>query len=122
MTGRQADHDDGVLERYLDALLDELVVAWRGHPRQIRHQMAEAEAHLRDATAEGIARGLDEPDAEADAVARFGPMRALAAAEAQRRRRSMPQVVVDCLVSGWWLGALGALAVGVSGFFRWRWY
>jgi hypothetical protein len=61
-------HDDPV-EDYLDRLL----VTLNGHPRQVRQTLAEVEAHLRDAVAEGIAAGLPEADAGAAAVQRIGP-------------------------------------------------
>jgi hypothetical protein len=53
------------VEDYLDQLLTSL----SGSPRQVRHTLAEVEAHLRDAVAEGMAEGmadgLPEPDAQA---------------------------------------------------------
>lgn len=111
MSGSPAAFDPSPVEAYLDQLL----VALRGHPRQIRHQLAEAEAHLRDASAEGVARGLTQDEAETEAVARFGPADILSAAEAHRQHRSMADIVTDGVRAGWWLGSLGAIAVGISG-------
>ena len=45
-----------IIEDYLDRLL----VSLTGSPRQIRHTLAEVEAHLREAVAEGVAAGLPE--------------------------------------------------------------
>ncbi len=102
---------DSPVEDYLDDLLG----AAPGPAREVRALLAEADAHLRDATAEGTARGLTPLEAELEAVARFGPVRSLAAAEA--RRQSLPVVVLarHIVASGLLLGAIGALAVGVSG-------
>ena len=46
-----ADAPSDPIEDYLDRLL----VSLSGSPRQVRHTLAEVEAHLRDAVAEGIA-------------------------------------------------------------------
>jgi hypothetical protein len=103
---------DSPVEAYLDRLHVELSTI---EPRQARHMMAEAEAHLRDAVADAMARGLDEPEAEAEAVRRFGD--AAGVARAERRRPRLPvAVAVRALVSsGLLLGGLGAVAVGLSG-------
>lgn len=82
MTSPEWIGEDSPVEVYLD----ELLLVLPGTPRQIRHQLAETEAHLRDATAEGVARGLTEIQAEADAVARFGPCQLIAGAEAGAQR------------------------------------
>lgn len=102
---------DSPVEDYLDRLLG----AAPGPPREVRALLAEAEAHLRDATAAGIASGLSLRQAEEQAVARFGPVRTVTAAEG--RRQSLPLAVVtrQVISSGLLLGAIGALAVGVSG-------
>jgi len=59
-----------LIEEYLDRLL----VSLTGSPRQIRHTLAEVETHLRDAAAEGIAAGLPEQAAQAQALAQIGPV------------------------------------------------
>ena len=64
---------DDLVEDYLDRLLTSL----SGSPRQVRHTLAEVEAHLRDAVAEGLADGLPEAEAQAWAVARMGPVSAV---------------------------------------------
>jgi len=57
-----------LIEEYLDRLL----ISLTGSPRQIRHTLAEVETHLRDAVAEGIAAGLPEQAAQAQALAQIG--------------------------------------------------
>jgi hypothetical protein len=71
MTSSAPDEPTGdLIEEYLDRLL----VSLAGSPRQIRHTLAEVEAHLRDAVAEGIAAGLPEQAAQAQALERIGPL------------------------------------------------
>jgi hypothetical protein len=73
MTGGNADAPGDLIEDYLDRLL----VSLSGSPRQVRHTLAEVEAHLRDAVAEGIAAGLPEETAQAQALERIGPVHAV---------------------------------------------
>jgi hypothetical protein len=77
--------------------------------------LSEAESHLRDATAEGMASGLSQAEAEYDAVARFGTVRSVAAAEARRSSVPLAALVRQVGASGLLLGAIGGIAVGVSG-------
>jgi hypothetical protein len=103
-------------ESPIEAYLDELVTGLSTrHPRQLRDLLAEAEAHLRDDAAAGMAAGLSGHAAELAAVERFGAASDLAAAE--RRRLVTPlwalarQFVLTAVV----LGGIGAMAVGASG-------
>ena len=64
MTRHAADAPADAVEDYLDRLL----VTLSGSPRQVRYTLAEVEAHLHDAVAEGMAAGLTEPEAQAQAV------------------------------------------------------
>src|SRR5262249_44819515 len=61
----------------IEASLDRLLVPLGGSPRQVRHTLAEVEAHLRDAVAEGMAAGLPEETAQAQALERIGPVHAV---------------------------------------------
>jgi hypothetical protein len=97
----------------IDQYLDELFVESRRlAARQARALMAETEAHLYDARDEGLAGGLGPEQAEAEAVARFGTVGALVTADAAATR---PGIARSLIASGWFLGALGAVAVGLSG-------
>jgi hypothetical protein len=111
--GSRADEASAAspVEEYLDRLL----VAAPGPPRQVRALLSESEAHLWDATDEGVARGLDRLDAEREAVDRFGPVRSLTSAEARRQALPFSTLVRQVVASAWLLGAIGAIAVGVSG-------
>src|SRR5262249_60475550 len=67
------DAPTDAIEDYLDRLL----VSLSGSPRQVRHTLAEVEAHLHDAVAEGIAAGLPEETAQVQALERIGPVHAV---------------------------------------------
>ena len=99
----------------IEDYLDELLVASTGDPRQVRSLLAETEAHLHDATAEGMANGLDRVDAEREAVSRFGSVYEIA--DGERRRETVPTrlLVRDSVLSGLWLGSIAAVAVGLTG-------
>ena len=100
---------DSPIEQYLDALFVELR---RTAPRDARSLLSETESHLRDAAAEAQRAGLSPAEAETDAVRRYGGARPMVVADRHRGRSSLARGVV---ASAWSLGALGAIAVGVSG-------
>jgi len=108
MTGQA----ESPIETYLDRLFVELSAT---PPRDARHLLAETEAHLRDAAAEEVRGGLDEIDAETAAISRFGPSALMVRAELRRQRPPLRTIVLATVASGWFLGALGAIAVGLSG-------
>lgn len=95
------------IDRYLDQLLTEL----RGSATDVRRILSETEEHLRDAVRDGVERGLPEEEAEREAIARFGPPRAVA------RRFNPPVVpVVRALATALVpFTAIGLIAIGVSG-------
>ena len=103
---------DSPIEAYLDRLLVSLTP---GRPRDIRHLMAETEAHLRDAAAEAESKGMSPGEAEGWAVARFGPASELAGAERRRQPTPVGVVLREVMSSGLLLGGIGGLAVGLSG-------
>ncbi len=105
---------DSPIEDYLDELL---AACLPGRVRETRHLLAETEAHLRDSATDAEARGLDPHAAEADAVARFGPAAALAAAERAVQTTSLRDLARQCTSSGLLMAAIGGIAVGVSGLF-----
>ena len=100
---------DSPIERYLDKLFVELRA---NNPRDARSLLSETEAHLRDAADEAERSGLDREHAEQSAVERFGDVGLIAASD---RDRTATHVAVRIALSGWWLGCVGAIAVGVSG-------
>jgi len=111
--GADNDNPDSPIEAYLDELV--LGTSTR-RPRHLRHLIAEAEAHLRDDAARGVAAGRSHQEAEADAVTRFGPARDLLAAEQRQLATPLAMVARQFVSTALILGAVGALAVGLSGF------
>ncbi|HLY81973.1 MAG TPA: permease prefix domain 1-containing protein, partial [Acidimicrobiales bacterium] len=100
---------DSPIERYLDELFVEVR---RTSARDARCLLTETESHLRDAAEEATRRGMSPTDAEVEAVRRFGGARQIADGD---RHRGRTDLVHGIVVSAWSLGALGAIAVGVSG-------
>jgi len=95
--------DDEVIEAYLDELLLQL----RGSPRTVRRMLAEAEAHLTDAVADGV-----DPR---EAIERFGSARDVAAATNRNDAVPLSILLRQLLLAAWLLAAVGCLAIGVSG-------
>ncbi|MFE9693534.1 permease prefix domain 1-containing protein [Micromonospora sp. NPDC005806] len=101
-------------ESPIDAHLDRLFDRLAGTGAAGRRALAEAEDHLRSAAAQAVTEGADPVEAERIAVARFGD----AADIATRLRRvhlSTADVLRRSVTGAWLLGAVGLLAVGVSG-------
>jgi hypothetical protein len=100
------------IEDYLDLLYTRLRIT----PRHARRILAEAEDHLREAVAEGLAAGLTEREAQEHAISSFGSVRAVVRAHDARVRR-LPTIAVvrDLAMSAWKLLSIGLLAVGASG-------
>jgi hypothetical protein len=103
----------GPVEDYLDRLL----LTLSGPPRQVRHTLAEVEAHLHDAVAEGVAAGLSQPAAQAEAVARIGPVHAVTGRTAQISRPAA--LFRRVTLSGSLIGAVALIAFCVSGVISW---
>ncbi len=104
--------DGDLIEDYLD----QLYAGLRGSPRRGRRLLAEAEDHLRQGVAEGVAAGLSERAAQEAAISGFGSVRAVVRAH-QVQRQHVPglAVLADLVMSAWKLGSIGLLAVGASG-------
>jgi hypothetical protein len=110
MTSGTADAPGDLIEDYLDRLL----VSLSGSPRQVRHTLAEVEAHLRDAVAEGIAAGLPEEAAQAQALERIGPVHAVTGRPAVLTRPSqalLRRIILTCAL----IGGAGFVAIGGAG-------
>lgn len=96
----------------IEQYLDELYAQLRGDPRSGRRLLDEAADHLHNAAAEFESTGMDRLDAEREAVRRFGASRPLVRAD---ERRSIVRLAVDTLQAVVLLGAIGLVAVGLSG-------
>ncbi|MFU8871597.1 permease prefix domain 1-containing protein [Micromonospora sp. SL4-19] len=98
----------------IDAHLDRLFDRLAGTGAAGRRALTEVEDHLRSAAAQAVADGADPVEAERIAVARFGDAGEIAA---RLRRVHLPtsDVLRRVFAGAWLLGALGLLAIGVSG-------
>jgi len=74
--------------------------------------LAEAEDHLRESAAAGVAIGMTEREAQEAAISAFGSVRAVVRAHNLRPR----QVAADLVLTGLRLGWTGMFAVAASGF------
>lgn len=97
----------------VEAYLDQLLLTLSGWPREIRSTLAEAEAHLHDAVAEGQAAGLSLEQARREALERFGGVEhvagrrgVLTGSAAWSRRLAL---------IGMRIAAVALIAVGVAG-------
>ncbi len=93
--------------------LDQLYASLRTTPRQARRIIAEAEDHLREATAAGIEAGLTELEAQEAAISSFGSVRAVVRAHTRR----VPPLAVfgELVMTAWQLATVAVLAVAGSG-------
>ncbi len=109
-----APSDDGPVEEYLDRLL----LTLGGSPRQVRHTLAEVEAHLHDAVAEEMAAGKSRPEAEVAAVARIGSVHDITGRSAAFGRPAAALVRRAALAASL-IGGVGLVAIGISGAISW---
>jgi hypothetical protein len=72
--------------------------------------LAEAEDHLRETAAAGLATGMTEREAQQSAISSFGPVRAVVRAHRQRA-----VTAADAAMAAWKLAALLAMTVGAGG-------
>jgi hypothetical protein len=100
----------------VESFLDELLTAARALPvRDARYLLAETEAHLRDAVDAALQRGLSQHDAEMAALADFGTVTDLVGRERTRMRTPLRALAGQATRTAFVLGAIGAIAVGISG-------
>jgi hypothetical protein len=100
----------------VDTFLDRLFDLLGGSGAAGRRAFAEAEDHLRQATAEGVARGLSRVDAERAAVKRFGtPEQFAAGLRPVSGPAGLRAVARQVFAAGWLLGGIGMVSIGLSG-------
>ena len=100
----------------IEAHLDQLLAQLRGSATDVRRILSEAEEHLRDATAELVAVGASEEEAQRLAIERFGDPRTVARRFSARLAPVPPAAVAGELVrAAVLLGAVGLVAIGASG-------
>jgi hypothetical protein len=108
MTRDEAPRD--LIEEYLDELRRGL----RALPGEAEVILAEAEDHLRETAAAGIAIGMTEREAQEAAISSFGPVRAVTRAHLARAAGD-GTVLANVVMTAWKLVSLLLLAGGVSG-------
>ena len=100
--------------------LDELRASLQLAPQEAELVVAEAEDHLRETVACGLASGMTEHEAQLAAISAFGPVKAVVHAHASRpdgfiRGRTPAAILGDLILAGWRLAGTGLIAVGLSG-------
>jgi hypothetical protein len=109
-------HPRDLIEGYLNELRASLELA----PEEAVLVVAEAEDHLRETAACGLATGMTELEAQQAAISAFGSIRAVVHAHASRpadfiRGRTPAAILGDLVLAGWKLAGTGLMTVGVSG-------
>ena len=105
-----------LIEEYLSELRASLELA----PAEAELVVAEAEDHLRETAACGLAAGMTEHEAQLAAISAFGSVTAVVHAHASRpaafiRGRAPAAVLGDLILAGWKLTGTGLITVGISG-------
>jgi hypothetical protein len=98
------------IDAYLDRLFDKLA----GTGGRGRRSLAEVEDHLVAAHEELVSAGVPDDEAAARAVSRFGDADRIAG-DLRAAQRDLDGLVRRLLTGGWLLGAVGLLAIGLSG-------
>ena len=104
------------IEEYLSELRASLELA----PAEAELVVAEAEDHLRETAACGLATGMTEDEAQLAAISAFGSVTAVVRAHAARpagfiNGRTPAAILGDLILAAWKLAGTGLIAVGVSG-------
>ncbi len=105
----QASHGRDPIEEYLDQLRAGL----RSGPREVELIVAEAEDHLRETAAAGLAIGMTDREAQEAAISVFGPVRAVVSAH--HARRGWLAAAAEAGLAAWKLAAILLLTSGVAG-------
>jgi hypothetical protein len=105
------------IEEYLDQLRAGLRTGlraglWAG-PREAELILAEAEDHLRETAAAGLATGMTEREAQEAAISSFGPVRAVV--RAHHARRGWRAAAAEAGLAVWKLASVLLLTSGVTG-------
>jgi hypothetical protein len=100
--------------------LNEPRASLRLAPEEAGHVVAEAEDHLCETTAAGLAARMTEREAQQAAISAFGSVTAVVRAHESRpgnlsKGRTPAAVCGDLFLAAWKLGGIGLTAIGVSG-------
>jgi hypothetical protein len=93
--------------------LDQLRAGLRVPAPEAELILAEAEDHLRETAAAGLAIGMTEREAQEAAISSFGPVRAVV--RAHHARRGWLAAVAEAGLAAWKLAAILLLTSGVTG-------
>ncbi len=99
------------IAEYLDQLRSSLLTS----RRRALLILDEAEDHLRESAAAGVAAGLTEAEAQQAAIASFGSVRAVVRAHAAARDGAAIAAITEAVLAGWQLVTLYLLADFVTG-------
>jgi hypothetical protein len=104
----------------IEDYLSELRAGLQLGPAEAELVVAEAEDHLRETAACGLATGMTPRAAQLAAISAFGPVKAVVHAHASRpdgfiRGRTPAAILGDLTLAGWRLAGTGLAAVGLSG-------
>jgi hypothetical protein len=113
----RASRGRDLIEEYLDQLRAGLRTGlraglWAGPP-EAELILAEAEDHLRETAAAGLAIGMTEREAQEAAISSFGPVRAVV--RAHHARRGWLAAAGEAGLAAWKLSAILLLTSGVAG-------
>ncbi|GAB3801472.1 hypothetical protein GCM10028798_17470 [Humibacter antri] len=95
----------------IDAYLDELFTRLHGDVAECRSMLAEAEAHLRDATAASVQEGIDEDAAQQVAIEAFGSPEHVARSADPH---PVAAAVAAFVMAGGGLAVVGFVTIGLS--------
>lgn len=109
-----AADDDRTSRDLIGEYLDRLRAGLRVPPGEAELIVAEAEDHLRETAAAGLAIGMTEREAQEAAISTFGPVRAVVHAH-QIRRGRIAAVAGDACAAAWKLGSLLVVTAGAAG-------
>jgi hypothetical protein len=99
------------IAEYLDQLRSSLLTS----RRRAQLILDEAEDHLRESAAAGVAAGLTEAEAQQAAIASFGSVRAVVGAHAAARHGGAIAAMTEVVLAGWQLVTIYLLADFVTG-------
>jgi len=113
----RASHGRDPIGEYLDQLRAGLRTGMRAGlctgPQEAELIVAEAEDHLRETAAAGLAIGMTEREAQEAAISIFGPVRAVV--RAHHARRGWRAAAGEAGLAAWKLASVLLLASGVAG-------
>jgi hypothetical protein len=113
----RASHGRDPIEEYLDQLRAGLRTGLRAGlctgPREAELILAEAEDHLRETAAAGLAIGMTEREAQEAAISIFGPVRAVV--RAHHARRGWLATAGEAGLAIWKLASILLVTSGVTG-------